>query len=244
MLAPSLTKAIGTARRRACAGNQAAIIKGAGQYALSDRRKCLPTIFKKTDPNQGYDKWGNMAKGNPGCLWLLVTEKQVDRSTFLCGEAETNRSWTAPALDAKGFTYTSLSTSPLQDISTLSFSFISMTYHTGTGAWDAQLADQMSMDLVPGTLVVLADQNPRCTLGTTGALKAYDPISGNQKNKYTRKNSLNHKREGQNITRWDGSVKWSIDPNDSAGNDIYTSDDTAKESEGKRKEMNDSFVLP
>lgn len=264
MLAPTLAKAIGIARRRACAGNESVIVKAAGQYALGDRKKCLPTVFgynrtTLSGPNQGYATWADMKKGQPACLWLLVSEKQADRSVFLCPEAANNRSWVAPTLDANAFTYVPLTGGATTDISSLSYSFISMTYHVGSGGWMTtpvapaiaspdELGDQMCMDSVPGTLIVLADQNPRCTFGVSTSLQTYDQLNsaaGGKLSIRARRSSLNHHREGQNITRWDGACSWVLDSNDQSGNDVYSSSMTgAGEKEGRRKEMADPFVLP
>jgi hypothetical protein len=107
----------------------------------------------------------------------------------------------------------------------------------------------MTMDQVPATLVVLADQNPRCIFGTQ-SLRAYNTLkdlSGTLLPTALQRNSLNHKNKGQNIARWDASVKWITDANNpnTPEDDIYKSAcSSADETQGRRNDMNDSFLIP
>jgi prepilin-type N-terminal cleavage/methylation domain-containing protein len=259
MLAPSIYSVFFATRKAGCQSNLRSIVNAANRYAQADSRQRLPTPWSKTTPTPA-NKWGDMRIGNPGCLALLIDAKLADRELFLCQEAQSTRKFTAMAMDANTFTYRAVSATPPPPvgISTLSYSYISMVYNA---AWvidsahtAGNVAALMTMDQVPATLVVLADQNPRCTFGTTGfATGLYDnlyDLSGNKLSTYApklKKNSLNHKNKGQNIARWDASVKWITDANNpnTPEDDIYKSAcSSADETQGRRNDMNDSFLIP
>ncbi len=240
MLAPSMYGVFFAVRKETCKSNLRSIVSAAQRYAQADSRMRLPTV-KPTTAN-----WGKMKIGNPGCLALLITAKLADRELFVCPEAQSARGFKAMAMDANYFTYDT-------GVSTLSYSYISMVYNTAwktTAAPEGNVAAQMTMDQVPATLVVLADQNPRCTFDTTAALKNYNSLkdlSGNTLPMALRRNSLNHKNKGQNVARWDSSVKWIKDANNpnSPEDDIYSSAcSTTDESNGRRKDKDDSFLIP
>jgi len=248
MLTPSLVQAITQARQRACASNIRSIIGGAVLYASSDSKKGLPRVPPETaneDPGPTTTNWGDMREGNPGCLARLIKSKDCQRELFLCQEAKSTRNFAMMPMDGNTFTYDAAT-----EVSTLSYSFISMVYNKD---WktpakpEGNLAARMTMDRVPGTLPVLADQNPRCTFDTQ-SLKTYDQIDTDSDGKLgikLRRNSPNHKNLGQNVGRWDGSVKWTTDANNPniPEDDIYTSQST-QEDLGRRNEMDDSFLIP
>jgi prepilin-type N-terminal cleavage/methylation domain-containing protein len=257
MLAPSMYAVFFAVRKEACKSNLRSIVSAANNYALADSRQRLPTIRPSTT------KWGDMKIGNPGCLALLIDAKLADRELFLCPEAQSTRGHTTMALDANYFTYKAVTPtppySPPLGVSTLSYSYISMVYNTTT-AWNTatgpQVAALMTMNRVPPTLVVLADQNPRCVFGTTAALTAYDSLYGlsgipktlSQYAPKLKKNSLNHKNKGQNVARWDSSVKWITDANNpnTPDDDIYTNAFAGGTDEnlGRRKDESDSYLIP
>lgn len=250
MLTPTLNSALIQARRSACASNVSSIISGAQLFARADSKMRLPSVKPKTkndDPGPHTDNWGDMIEGNPGCLSRLIESKHCQREQFLCPEARGTRNFKAMPLDASNFSYDSST-----GASTLSYSFISMVYKKGWKTSDepkGNLAAQMSMSNVPGTLPVLADQNPRCTFGTQ-TLKTYaqlDTESGNRLGLKRRRNSLNHNHIGQNVGRWDQSVKWITDANNPnlPEDDIYSSAcSSSDEKLGRRSEMDDSFLIP
>jgi prepilin-type N-terminal cleavage/methylation domain-containing protein len=257
MLTPSVYSVFFTTRKAGCQSNLRSIVQAANRYAQADSKMRLPTIRPAAATTWGTTTWGNMKTGNPGCLARLIDAKLADRELFLCQEAQSTRKFTTMAMDANKFTYTPVSVAPPppQGVSTLSYSYTSMVYNTAwktTAAPLGNVADQMTMDQVPATLVVLADQNPRCTFGTTGfAVGIYDnlyDLFGKKLSTYApklKKNSLNHKNKGQNIARWDSSVKWITDANNpnTPEDDIYRSS-SPDETLGRRKEMNDSFLIP
>jgi len=246
ILMPSLHQAITVAQEKAaCTSNIAAIAKACGFYAHADRKKRLPSIFDKL--NWGAD-WGDMEKGNPACLWLLIEGKQCSRSAFLCLGAQSVRGWEEAKLDANRFAY-----DPEDDVSTLSYSYISMV---GKSNWPERLHEKMAYDMVPATLIILADQNPRCTPGST-KLFPFEDLDHNGSTANDRKevlslrdrakNSANHRRKGQNMARIDGSVAWKEDPNDINEDDIYSAGEGVSASDEKlgcRKDELDAFVIP
>lgn len=242
MLTPSLVSAIAQARKRACENNIRSIIGGAVVYARADSKQRLPTVRPTTT------NWGEMKKGNPGCLARLIDSKHCQRELFLCPEAKGTRNFKPMLMDANAFTY-----DPSTEVSTLSYSFISMVYNAQwktTANPLGNIASKMTMDMVPGTLPVLADQNPRGTFDTT-TLKTYDQLDADADGKLgirLRRNSKNHSNTGQNVGRWDQSVKWLTDANNpyDPEDDIYTSNftDSSQEELGRRLEMDDSFLIP
>lgn len=254
MISPSITAVFFAVRKETCKNNLKSIVTAANNYAMSDSRQRLPTIWSKTNPTPA-GKWGDMRYGNPGCLALLIEAKLADRELFLCPEAQVLRGHTNMPMDANYFTYRPVTTSdPITGVSTLSYSYTSMVYNAAwktTALPEGNVAALMTMDRVPATLVVLADQNPRCTFGTTGALKSYTSLkdlSGTLLTVALRRNSLNHKNKGQNAARWDTSVKWIVDANNPnvPEDDIYSSafGSGNDENQGRRKDMNDSFLIP
>ncbi len=248
MLTPALSRAITQARRRACASNVRSIIGGAVLYARSDSKMRLPAVKPKSGskyPGPETGNWGDMVKGNPGCLARLIDSKYCQRELFLCQEAKSSRNFKMMEMDGEAFTYDTST-----GVSTLSYSFISMVYNA---QWktsadpEGNLAAMMTMDKVPGTLPVLADQNPRCTFGEQ-TLKDYENLknsNGDPLSKKLRRNSPNHRHVGQNVGRWDQSVKWITDANNPnfPEDDIYMSA-SSQESLGRRKEMDDAFLIP
>ncbi len=250
MLTPTLNSAFTQVRRSACASNISSIIGGAQLYARADSKMRLPNVKPEKlgdDPGPKTDNWGDMVKGNPGCLTRLIKSKHCQREQFLCPEAKSSRNFRKMTLDADKFEYDTST-----GVSTLSYSFISMVYNAqwkASGDSEGNIAARMSMSVVPGTLPILADQNPRCTFGKQ-ALKTYaqlDTESGNRLGMKRRRNSPNHRHIGQNVGRWDRSVKWITDANNpnSPEDDIYTSDcSSSDEKLGRRFNMDDSFLIP
>ncbi len=251
ILIPSLHTAIVEVRRKAvCAANLRAIAEGTKQYAYADRRKRLPSVFRlhqdADKDHPGVDSWYDMETGNPACLWLLVEDGYAARSAFLCPEAGSRLGWQEPDQTDNQFKWDATT-----GISTLSYSYISMTQKEEWGTGDDEgenLGAKMTMSHVPQTLVILADKNPRSTFEST-ELKTYETIDSEHGGNLEERagNSPNHKRLGQNIARFDASVTWIDDPNEPTnGNDIYSSDveSDSEEREGRRAEMLDVFLIP
>ena len=102
---------------------------------------------------------------------------------------------------------------------------------------------------VIATLVIVADQNPRCDPGVNRLRSRADLLStASGKGRIAQKqamNSWNHRRTGQNVGRLDGSVKWCDDPNSPSDDDeIYFGSLPNDEKKGRRMNMNDVFLLP
>jgi prepilin-type N-terminal cleavage/methylation domain-containing protein len=243
ILMPTLYKALFLARLKAgCTANLRRVATACYQYAFASPRRFLPT---NNPPASG---WGNAVTGNPGCLWLLVAGDFTSREAFLCPGAKAYRDWLGPAKDATGFYAAG-------GKSTLSYSYTSMVSNS---AWIPNHAAKMTSDNLEATFVILADQNPRCQVGTT-QIWPYNDLNHNGNTgddagtvarlgtKY--KSSLNHQREGQNAARLDGSTVWLKDPNTESGDDIYSSKVTAPTdvSQGRRGGDNaydDVFLIP
>jgi len=250
MLTPTLNSALTQARRSACASNISSVINGAQLFARADSKMRLPYVKPKTTNDERGphpDNWGDMIEGNPGCLARLIQSKHCQREQFLCPEARGTRNFKEMPLEATNFSYDSST-----GASTLSYSFISMVYKKGWKTSDepsGNLAAKMNLSNVPGTLPVLADQNPRCTFGQQ-TLKSYAQLDAEADNRLglkRRRNSPNHDHLGQNVGRWDQSVKWITDANNPnlPEDDIYTSAcSSSDEKLGRRAVMDDSFLIP
>lgn len=221
---PTLSKAISIARQKAgCTANLRRVATACYQYAFASQRRFLPAITIPAGTYGSTTGWGNVVTGNPGCLWLLVSGDYTSRNAFLCPGARNERDWDAPAKDANSF-------SVINGKSTLSYSYISMASNTN---WKVNHAAKMTAENLEPSFVILGDQNPRCTMGYT-KLYAYADMNHNDSNaddaatraklggiKY--KNSANHRWEGQNVARLDGSAVWLKDPNTESGDDVYVS---------------------
>jgi prepilin-type N-terminal cleavage/methylation domain-containing protein len=228
VMSPTLGRALTLVYQRRCATNMQGAMHGIRMYAQSEWTRnnpgALPSVFT---PPTAVTNWGDMETGNPGCLWLAVTgryPKSIDTTVkqswvapkqFLCPEAESRRGFKAGKSDDGQFLTT-----------TYSFSYYSMV------PWDATVGEpNATIYLISPSTVILADQNPRCTLGQS-------TLTTN-----TKRNSLNHKGEGQNAVRVDASVQW-IETPDGLGNDIYAADPNGNDGQGKRAGINDSFLIP
>jgi len=231
LLMPSLSKAITMYQRRTgCQANQSQILKACRTYMINGNTT-LPSVHPT------FTNWADMEEGNPGGLWLLVKKGLCPRRVFVCPEARNVREWEAPRLDANSFFYF-----PGRGVSTLSYSYISMVRSD-----DYRLADRMTMANIEPTLVVLADQNPRCTPGTRQVLPYDQTEDAANLDDEQKRNSLNHKRYGQNLAKMDGSALWQYDPNDPTDdNDIYATDanQPGDELNGKLGSLRDPFLIP
>jgi len=266
ILTPSLHEAIKLTYRSDCGANVRAIASACSQYALADRRRRLPTIFTRDsddpnfpanpDNNPGWQTWPNFEaenkteRGNPSCLWLLVSEKRVARSAFLCPAAAANRGWKEPDIETDHFIIENEGDDANAIVSTLSYSFITMARKWN---WQEKLAEKMTLDGASGTLVIVADANPRCVFGqpaasmiSRDAMQALVDSAETTEQMLMVQNSLNHRRQGQNMARLGGSVHWSDDPNGPNEDNIYSSavESDDDELKGRRKDKSDSFLIP
>ena len=219
---PSITGIIAATFESKCAYNQRKIVEACIHYAndATLHRGVAGYTLPSNGPEENDDNgraWWRMDTGNPGSLWLLVEADMVDRAAFLCPAAETMRGFRKPGNADTSFTYAG-------GVSTLSYSYISMVaYADVTGIANPDLAK----------LVILADQNPNCTLG----LPAFDSTN------IATKNSANHNGEGQNVARMDTSVVWVTSPVVDDDN-VFQAGNVGGANDGKRVDAADSFLVP
>ncbi len=252
ILLPSFNQVRIRGFRTTCYNNVGSIAKGALTYATDaswHRRGIGSTLPNITSNAKGWvrtSNWGDTEKGNPGCLWLLATGRKPDYNpggkkysplnswvplkAFLCPEAELRRNWREPLMDDEQFEYKS-------DIkvSSLSYSYLSMVNY-----YDEPIS-KLSTDLV-----IIADQNPRCTLDEENIQSYQDvckDIDGDGQIEAKEANSFNHNQDGENVARLDGSAKWIERPDKVMDDDIYSSSG-GSETQGKRGKINDSFLIP
>ena len=264
MLAPSVHQAVVVTRRRTvCGFNVGAIAKACSLYAADDAKGRLPNIFridlnnsKRNKP--GFDKWGDVREGNPAALWLLVERDKGKRRAFLCPEALTERGWKEPPEGADGFDVEMAPGGKTAAMSTISYSYITTTRNEDWSeaqgdnmAMERQMADMLTRRGVPPTLVIIGDQNPRCTIGKTKMnmtrAQFNDAAEGKDRKARQARNSLNHRRLGQNLGRTDGSVRWETGAfNADTEDNVYTSgvDSEKDDRMGRRKDPQDTFLIP
>jgi prepilin-type N-terminal cleavage/methylation domain-containing protein len=217
-LAPSLAVALKQGYRGKCKMNLRELARSCRSYASdATLHRGSASYALPVTPGLNTTNWGSLTVGNTAALWQLIDSGFAGRSLFYCPEAGPHRGFDKPAVDDNDFTAT-----------TSSYSYLSMVvvdYRTALGKDDP-------------SLVILADQNPRCTPGVTGV-----PAINNNKN------SANHGGDGQNVVHLDTSAKW-IESPDGDGDDIYAADGAdagviaTNELNGWRNSRGDIFVIP
>lgn len=235
LLGPSLAAALRQAYRGTCKTNLHELARGCISYAGEGTLHrgttpfALPNSSSSSSTDENTTNWGSLTEGNTAALWVLVKYGYAGTSLFYCPEAGLDRGFDEPAKDGIGYPDTGVRTEFTP--TTISYSYISMVdfaYATTT------VEDESS-------LVILADQNPRCTLGVTGVQGS--PSFNMAPN--LSENSLNHEGDGQVIARRGGSVDWIESPTGD-GDDIYgyAGTDPAIENEGRRQSRTDVIVIP
>lgn len=227
-LGPSLAAALKQAHIGACKTNLRELARACTSYAgegtlhRGGTRFALPRSSELTTTN-----WGSLTKGNSAALWVLVKHGYAGAGLFYCPGAGLSRGFSKPAEDGIGYPHNPAGERTEFTATTISYSYISMVdpaYATTT------VEDESS-------LVILADQNPRCTLGVTG-------ISGKSLAFNANENSHNHGGDGQVVARLDTSAKWIEEPTGD-GDDIYASTGSSYlERVGKRGKRDDVFLIP
>lgn len=241
MLMASLMPTLGRARvmmqKTGCSTNLRSIAKGIITYSNESQfhRGLTTTAYALPSIGPTSSNWGDMVKGNAGCMWLLVTglhpsdtppNPYVPRATFaspknfLCPGAEAGRNFVSAKTEDQGFR-----------ANTCGYSFYSMVNTT-----DPNIPTAYNVN---GSTILIGDANPRTSPGSQG-LKANNNI-----------NSPNHRTLGQNCARRDEAVVWYITPTTTAegdiassGDDVYSSKDSSSESQGQRKNLDDTFLIP
>jgi len=229
ILLPSLAAARIAVMRERCKHNCKELAKSAVAYATGGNynrgtvENALPSTYSGGNFATGSTTAGNMPVGNVGAFWLMYKLGYIGPEHMFCLEAEQQREirQVNETDNDKGFDWdTNSRTACYSYVSQLAYTVDSVQYKAITTT-DA-----------PSYLVVVADWNPGVTCN--GGVSS------------TTDNSLNHKKEGQNYARIDGSAEWTekrkvfmkvipgapaVDgfPADKYHNDIYKSADTGSE---------------
>jgi len=191
ILLPSLAAARIAVMRERCKHNCKELAKSAVAYATAGNynrgtvQNALPSTYAGGNFATGSTTAGNMPVGNIGAFWLMYKLGYIGPEHLFCLEAEQQREIRQinETDNDKGFDWdTSSRTACYSYVSQLPYTVDSVEYKAITTT-DA-----------PSYLVVVADWNPgvTCNGGSTS----------------TSDNSLNHKKEGQNYARIDGSAEW------------------------------------
>ncbi len=215
IIAPSVDAARILALRTRCASNMREVGRSCVAYGNDGRYHRGNLVSALPSNAPTTGNWGNMSAGNPGSLWLLLKFNYLSGNVMLCPEGKNRQ---VPKLSAPVAGDTAFTTS------TYSYSYLSQV-PTADGYSETSIEDAGS------SLIVAADRNPRCTPGNT--------TIGSNNNE----NSKNHNSDGQNVARLDQSSKWITSPTDN-NDDIYAAESGGSDSQGKRKDISDSFLLP
>ena len=225
ILLPSLAAARIAVMRERCKHNCKELAKSAvayatgGNYNRGTTEHALPSTLTGAI-HIGSTTIGKMPAGNIGAYWLLYKLGYIGPEHLFCLEAEQQREIRQlnETDNDKGFDWDTNSR-------TACYSYVSQApYTVNTVEYKA-----ITLTDAPTYLVVVADWNPGVTCNTSAGSSP--------------DNSLNHKKEGQNYARIDGSADWTekrkvfmkvipgapaVDgfPADKYHNDIYGSGDT------------------
>ena len=149
----------------------------------------LPNTLQNTTANwaEGTCTATTMPKGNIGAFWQLYKMNYVGPEHMFCLESEQQRE-TRPLIetDTTGF-------KGVAPDNTACYSYLAQAWNS-TESGSSVLKYGVSMVDTPAYVVIVADWNPGVTVNV-GAAASTD-------------NSLNHKKEGQNFARMDGSAEW------------------------------------
>lgn len=234
-LGPSLAGALRQAYRGTCKTNLHELARGCTSYAGEGTLHrgttpfALPNSSSTSSTVENTTNWGSLTEGNSAALWVLVKYGYAGTSLFYCPEAGLERGFDEPDKNGIGYPHTPVGERDEFTPTTISYSYISTV--------DFQYAPTTVED--ESSLVILADQNPRCTLGVTGVNgSAFFNMAANAS-----ENSLNHEGDGQVIARRGGSVDWIESPT-GGGDDIYAGSNPAIENEGRRGSRTDVILIP
>lgn len=222
LIVPSFNRAVTLTKRAKCKKNVKEIANACQVYADAAKEH-RGTTGSALPVAEGIDaNWSNIATGNPQCMWLLVEYDYASPGLFAC-----------PAMDGVSagresdghFTNT-----------TCGYSFISMV---NRGSSDN--LPVLTSTNAPGSLVVVADLNPR--FSSTGSL-----VPGMNQSNSTSHGQRDGKWEGQNVGRLDGSAEWLTKPQVVTGTNkydwIYRSTASGGDSSGEAGGVNDVFLIP
>jgi len=239
ILMPSLAGARIQMLRTSCLNNVRRLAEGCQAYAHDGslsrgndvlNQPCTPNALPSTGPTAAT--WYKGDTGNAAALWLMIKREFVAPTNLLCPEAELRRDFrllNETELQGANCPFTQ---------ATCSYAYLSQVPFTVTVGGISTTYSATSLIDVNAYLVVVADDNPRTTMGSA----AFDAAQN-------AKNSLNHKQEGQNFARLDGSAEWTEKTTvfvkvDTGGttinNDIYIGDG----GDGMRNSLDDFFVIP
>ena len=214
ILTPSLSQARFSAMRTKCGANLKDVVQACIGYSHESRYSRGELYAALPSTGPDNDNWGEFSKGNPGSLWLLMEHEFISGNVLLCPEAKGRLKKKAPQRGDSEFSADTYSYSYLSQVPTDEYD------ETGT-----------PVEKVNASLVILADLNPRCTPGQ-------ESFSGSADD-----NSKSHGGDGQNVGSIDQSVKWISKP-DETGDNVYAPNSAGNDGNGKRGDLNDSYVCP
>ncbi len=214
ILTPSLSQARFSAMRTKCGANLKDVVQACIGYSHESRYSRGELYAALPSTGPDNNNWGNFSKGNPASLWLLMEHEFISGNVLLCPEAKGRLKKKAPQRGDSRFS-----------AETYSYSYLSQVPTTDG-------YDETPVEKVNASLVILADLNPRCTPGTND----FDSGSADD-------NSKSHGGDGQNIGSIDQSVKWISKP-DETGDNVYAPNSDGDGIQGKRGDLNDSYVCP
>ncbi len=233
ILGPTIGAAFREAHKSKCKTNLHELARACTTYASEGTLHRGGTRYALPNSLPTTTNWGSLTEGNTAALWVLIEHGFAATELFYCPGAGLNRDFREPAKNGVGYPDTDTRTE--FKAKTISYSYISMvdqTFATTTVEDDS-------------SLIILGDQNPRCTLGVTGvtAEVPFDMATN------AGDSSPNHDGKGQVVARLDESVVWITSPTGD-GDDIYAANGAdqaaidANETNGERDTRDDILLIP
>lgn len=219
ILTPSMYQFRRMGHRVKCASNVREIVRGCAAFASEGRfhRDGPANSLPTNSPTIDIDNWGDFKDGNPASLWVLISSRTVARGNMLCPEAKAVDDLEAPAGSDSAFGAKTYSYSYLSQVKTVDNKLVTIIQEARSD------------------LIIAADRNPRCKPGDQTLIPP-DPNNPN---------SRNHRGDGQNVGAIDQSVSWTETSKPNNDDDIYRSaGSSTEEQEGRRKNLDDSFLIP
>jgi prepilin-type N-terminal cleavage/methylation domain-containing protein len=235
ILGPTIGAAFRQAYRGKCKTNLHELARACNSYAGEGTLHRGGTRYALPNSSPATDNWGSLTEGNSAALWVLVKHGFAGTELFYCPEAGLERDFDEPDKDGIGYPDPVASRTEFTS-RTISYSYISMVEQTFA---TTTVEDNSN-------LIILGDQNPRCTLGLTG-------VSGSASFNMAADadaNSLNHDGKGQVVARLDASVVWIESPTGTGEDDIYAANGAdeaaiaANEAIGRRDTRDDVLLIP
>ena len=267
IMLPALGRIRLTAMRHKCMENVRGIAAACVVYARDavSHRGSIKSALPNVQPiSPGWDKI-DTETGNAACMWLLVEKNFTSRDNFYCPEGGLRKNHKRPGTEDTSFTYNTTT-----KISSLSYSYLSMVEYAdetflGNTKLDSQVVivgdknphygfnstSRDSATLGPFRNNSRNHNNEGQMIGhISGTVEWLDALWNTDGTSRPALANRLYLKNGDEDHRYDygAAVRTDhpdpTDPRRSLWDDIYTSANSAVESQGKRGCLNDTFLVP